>query len=120
MDFHSRTGLHGQGQMQNGAGFFRLGVPLEAWPRNHILYPQKHVYDAKVCTWKGEVVQHWALYRSDFTTIMERAHDGLADAMIAKDESGTRVLGLGARTRWPPAWPCDRIFAPGLDFRLRH
>lgn len=69
---------------------------------------------------RREVVQHGSLYRRDFTTLTERAHDGLAGAMIAEDESGTRVPGLGARTRWPPAWPCDRIFAPGLDSRLRY
>lgn len=108
MDFHSWTGLHGQGQMQNGARFFRLGVSLETWPRNHTLYPRKHVCGAINMREEGiGVVQHGALYRRDFTTITERAHDGTGDATIANEGGGTRVLGLGARTRRPTAWPCD-------------
>lgn len=99
MGFHSRTGLHGQGQMQNRAGFFCFGVPMEAWPRNYTLYPQKHVCCAKACAGKAEVVQPAALYRRDCTTITERTHDGAEDATKANDGSGTRVLGLGARTR---------------------
>lgn len=82
MDFRSRIGLHGQGQMQNGAGFFRLGVPLEAWPRNHILYLRGHVCGAKACAWKEEAVQHGALYRRDFTTVTERTHDEAGYTMI--------------------------------------
>lgn len=109
-----------KGHMQNGAGFFRLGVPLEAWPRTHILYPQKHVCGAKACMWNAEVLQHEALYRRDFMTTTERTHDGVGDAMIANDGSGTQVFGLGARTRRPTAWPCNRISAAGVEFRLRH
>ena len=62
----------------------------------------------RTCARKGGgVVQHGALYRRDFTTINERTHDGTGDAMIANEGGGTRVLGLGARTRWPVAWRCD-------------